>query len=337
MSLYKVIASPEGRPKLADGNFWQITPAELIGANAGQRGDLIQTTWKVYQLSTDPSIILKSDGFQIVPIQDAASVAFQQGSSSPVFIDNLTRLLIDASGAAVAVSGGGVLIPEYANFSALPVSATAGDKAIAISAQGVYFVNRKESGLYRYNGSAWVYLGSLPEGYFTDNVTSFFDDADPTKKGGFQLSGIAPGASRILSWPDKSGTIACLDDMVPGPQGPVGATGPTGPQGPVGATGPTGPQGPQGIQGVPGVNVSSSIAMITVAPAAFYTTVVSYTDVLASLAQPVECRLYPNADFDSDDLAEYDVVGEALSGSVSFCISSAGPIVGTFTIHYKLG
>lgn len=325
MSISKIVADPQGRPKLSEGNFYVIQPNELSGANSGQRPDLIQQTWKVYQLSTDPQVLLKSNGSQIVPVEDAASVALSDAESSPVFIDNMTRLLVDADGASVSVAGGGSTIPEYATFSALPGAATLGDRAIVLAAQGVYFVNRKDSGLYRYNGASWMYLGALPEGYFTDNVTGFFDDADPTKKGGFELSGITPGTSRVLSWPDKNGTIACLDDMVPGPQGIQGIQGIQG------------PQGPQGIPGTGGGGSSSTVASGAVPQGSFNQADIIVTDALSTDGAPVDARLAPSGDFDADELLEYTVIGQCFAGSIVFTIGRRGPIVGTFTIHYKLG
>jgi len=97
---------------------------------------------------------------------------------------------------------------EVANFAALPASPAVGDTYVVLAASGVPFINKREAGLYRWSGSAWVYLGPTPEGYFTDNVLTFFDDADPTKQGRLQLSGITPGLTRTLSWPNQDGTIA---------------------------------------------------------------------------------------------------------------------------------
>lgn len=224
-----------------------LQPSELAAANSGQRPDLLAHEWRVFRLTSDGSLWSPQDG-QLKPVRDLASTALAQANVSPVFLVNSTRTLVDGAGVPVAMSGGGgSSYTEYANFAALPAPGTPGTTAIVLTATGVPFVNRKEAGLYRDNGSAWVYLGSLPEGYFTDNVLGFFDDADPSKQAKLQLSGITPGQTRTLAVPDKSGTIALLDDVAPGPQGPAG------PQGIQGEPGPAGPQGPQGIQGIQGV------------------------------------------------------------------------------------
>ena len=226
-----------------------LQPSELAAANSGQRPDLLAHDWRVFRLTTDGTLWSPQDG-QIKPVRDLAATALAQANVSPVFLVNTTRTLVDGAGVPVALGGGGgTSYTEYANFAALPAPSTPGTTAIVLAATGVPFVNRKEAGLYRANGSAWVYLGSLPEGYFTDNVLGFFDDADPSKQAKLQLAGITPGQTRTLAVPDKSGTIALLDDVAPGPQGPAG---PQGIQGEPGATGAQGPQGIQGIQGVQG-------------------------------------------------------------------------------------
>lgn len=61
-------------------------------------------------------------------------------------------------------------------------------------------------------------------------------------------------ADREYILPDKSGTVALLDDVTG-----VGITGPTGPTGSQGSIGPTGPTGSQGIQGVEGPTGSQGI------------------------------------------------------------------------------
>jgi hypothetical protein len=107
----------------------------------------------------------------------------------------------------IAISGGSSY-PEVLNFAALPAGQPDGTTYVVLQAQGVVFVNRRSAGLYRFSGGVWVFLGELPDGYFTDNVLKFYDDADPTKQLAFQLSGISSGQTRTLTIPDASGTIA---------------------------------------------------------------------------------------------------------------------------------
>lgn len=108
----------------------------------------------------------------------------------------------------VGGGGGGTTITEYANFAALPGTATAGDLALVLAAQGVPFINRKEAGIYRWSGTAWDYIDAIPENYFVDDVMKMRDDADPTKMVAFQLSSVATGTTRTLIIPNADGQLA---------------------------------------------------------------------------------------------------------------------------------
>lgn len=130
---------------------------------------------------------------------------------TPSIGDNSTRIATTAWVLA-ELSGTGSTYPEVANYAALPGSPAAGDTYIVLAASGVPFVNKKEAGMYRWSGAAWVYLGSVPENYFTDNTLRFFDDVDITKQLIFELSDISTGAIRTAVWPNKSGTVAMIDD-----------------------------------------------------------------------------------------------------------------------------
>lgn len=48
---------------------------------------------------------------------------------------------------------------------------------------------------------------------FDDSLFRVFDDVDPTKKLAFQIAGIGTGVTRTATWPNKSGTVAFLDDI----------------------------------------------------------------------------------------------------------------------------
>lgn len=251
--LYDVVSSPDGSSVLRPADALPLTPAELAGANSGQRADLLQHAYRVYYLTTDPSQLFQPRGGRLEPVITQKEQAAAQGVYSPVFLVNATRALVDAYGNPVGeVVSGDNRYPEVTNFAALPAAPALGTSYLVLEPQGVRFVNYKAAGIYRYTGT-WTYLGPVPEGYFTDNVLTFYDDADPSKRARLELSGIAAGALRTLTLPDKDGVLATVDDVVPGPTGPAGPQGPQGIQGPVGPTGPQGPQGLQGIQGPQGV------------------------------------------------------------------------------------
>lgn len=120
---------------------------------------------------------------------------------------NTTQIATTAFVAA-AVSAGGGSYPEALNFAALPVAPADGTTYVVLQTQGVIFINRKPAGLYRYTSGVWVYLGEVPDGYFTDNTLRFFDNDDATKQLAFELSGISAGTTRTLTVPNASGTIA---------------------------------------------------------------------------------------------------------------------------------
>lgn len=48
---------------------------------------------------------------------------------------------------------------------------------------------------------------------FDDSLFRVFDDVDPTKKLAFQIAGISTGVTRTATFPNKSGTVAFLDDI----------------------------------------------------------------------------------------------------------------------------
>lgn len=214
---FRIVVGPEGRSQLRPSEFVQLTPEQLAGTLIGQRRDLLAFTEVVYQLTTDPDMLMRSNGAAIVPLTYQWEQEAAESNIIPVYATADTGVLVDAEGNFIALPGSAY--PEAANYSALPGSAADGATYVVLTAQGIPFINRKDSGIYRYSGGSWVYLGAVPEGYYTDNILSFFDDGDASKQAKFQLSGISTGTTRTLSWPDKNGTIACLDDIVGGDHG----------------------------------------------------------------------------------------------------------------------
>lgn len=84
-------------------------------------------------------------------------------------------------------------------------------------ASGLWFVNRKPAGIWIRTANAgaltdWSYAGTFPD-VFSDANFVLFDDSDSTKELAFSLGGITTGTKRTLTIPDKSGTIALLDDI----------------------------------------------------------------------------------------------------------------------------
>jgi hypothetical protein len=122
------------------------------------------------------------------------------------------------------VGGGASYIDGVvADSSLLPV--TLGTPALesvylAKAGSGVWLINRKPAGLYvrvANNGVAadWTYLGAFPE-VNADGNWELYNTADPTKELKFDLSSITTGATRTLTVPNASGTLALLETLPAG-------------------------------------------------------------------------------------------------------------------------
>jgi hypothetical protein len=103
-----------------------------------------------------------------------------------------------------------------ASGSATPISIvgtpTAGQNAEWTGAASLQAVGVTGTGLY-VKGTAPT-LGNAvlttPTVTVLDTAFTLRDDGDPTRQGFFQLGNLTPGATRVLTWPDFSGTIATL-------------------------------------------------------------------------------------------------------------------------------
>lgn len=121
--LYDVVSSPDGSSVLRPADALPLTPAELAGANSGQRADLLQHAYRVYYLTTDPAQLFQPRGGRLEPVITQKEQAAAQGVYSPVFLVNATRALVDAYGNPVGeVVSGDNRYPEVTNFAALPAA-----------------------------------------------------------------------------------------------------------------------------------------------------------------------------------------------------------------------
>lgn len=86
---------------------------------------------------------------------------------------------------------------------------------MVLDPEGTFLLNRKRSGLYRWDGANWVKL-SYAIDLFKDNNLTMYDDNDNTKKAQFQLENISAGNTRIITLPDKNIQIDDIgDDRAP--------------------------------------------------------------------------------------------------------------------------
>lgn len=188
-----------------------MTPAEIVSAiNFQLSGSQWQTAGATSfaQLEDATSANIAGTNASIVNALQGKQATLISGST----IKTVNGENILGSGNITIASGNSNAYQEVLNFAALPASPAEGVTYIVLQSSGVFFVNRRPAGLYRYTSGNWVYLGEVPDGYFTDSIATFYDDADISKKARFELSGISTGTTRTLIVPDASGTIALTND-----------------------------------------------------------------------------------------------------------------------------
>ena len=121
-------------------------------------------------------------------------------------------LKVDALGRLVA-SGSALTLPTVNTYADLPAPTTVNGKIyIVLTSTGIPFINRKSSGGYYSNGSAWNYLGDVVP-YFADGAFEIYNTTDTTKKMSFDVSGILTGTKRTVTAQNASGTMAYLADI----------------------------------------------------------------------------------------------------------------------------
>lgn len=134
----------------------------------------------------------------------------------------------DQVGAGSGGGGGAQYIDgEVAAFADLPLDGTAAlDSAWLVrGASGVWPVSRKQAGIYIRTATGgtdrsadYTYAGTMPD-VFSDANFTVYDDADPTKAMQLNAAGITAGATRTLTVPDASGTIALVATTATAAQG----------------------------------------------------------------------------------------------------------------------
>jgi hypothetical protein len=63
---------------------------------------------------------------------------------------------------------------------------------------------------------------------------------------------------------------------------------------------------------------------------------VTVVDAASTALSKVSCYLSPNGDWDLDEIVEFSISAQPSEESIDFCIEREGPIVGAFTINYRL-
>jgi len=107
----------------------------------------------------------------------------------------------------------GSTYPEVNLFTDLPSPVgLSGEIYVVRSGSGTYVADRKPSGLYFSNGSAWLHLGETTT-FFNANNFRVFDNADNDKGLKFITSGITAGTFRNVTIQNSNGTMAYLADV----------------------------------------------------------------------------------------------------------------------------
>jgi hypothetical protein len=130
---------------------------------------------------------------------------------------------LDAKGTGGGGGGGGggssYIDGEVQFFSNL--SETLGDPAVNSAflvrePEGTWLLGRKPAGIYirmsntGVRATDWTYAGTFPDVYNDANFT-LYDDGDSAKRLQFSVGSITTGNTRVLTVPDKNGTIATTD------------------------------------------------------------------------------------------------------------------------------
>lgn len=102
---------------------------------------------------------------------------------------------------------------DVVSYADLPLASQHnGELWLVLTSTGSFFL-RKEKGLYFSNGSSWTWMSDY-QILYDDSSTTFYDDGDNTKRAQFQLNGISPNNTRIITFPDKDITLAGINDPI---------------------------------------------------------------------------------------------------------------------------
>ena len=114
------------------------------------------------------------------------------------------------------------IVGEEQNYADLvanqPVASHTGEYWFVYEEQGSkWFLNYKEAGVYRSNGTTWVYMGAAIAAERSDSSWELHDNTTDTKRVGFELSGgtastkttiaTSQTTNKTITTPDKTGTL----------------------------------------------------------------------------------------------------------------------------------
>lgn len=117
--------------------------------------------------------------------------------------------------------GSGSISIVVDTFADLPdVGINAGKFGLVRQSTGVWFVNRKEKGLYYSDGISWSAAPDILP-IFTDEIFRVFDDQDDSKKLRFVLDNISSATTRSITMPDSDVDLSTIPAVRGGSYTPV--------------------------------------------------------------------------------------------------------------------
>lgn len=125
-------------------------------------------------------------------MESKIAYGLHNGVPLPIKVDSTGRLFISAGASTILL---------YDNYSDFPTTPSIDDLAYARNGEGVYLINRKPSGVYRFDGSNWIKGGDLAS-YFDDDNFVVYNATDNTKEMKFDVSSITTGNTRTVTMPD---------------------------------------------------------------------------------------------------------------------------------------
>jgi len=114
------------------------------------------------------------------------------------------------TGLSISIKG---IVNYYADLPATPADVL--DIWIVRYGSGVYLINRKPGGLYRWDigTTSWIFMAETTS-FFSDANFEIYNNADNTKRIGFSASPISSGNQRFIIMPDENVSLANVNNNV---------------------------------------------------------------------------------------------------------------------------
>jgi len=180
------------------GRFWTNTITKIFGLN-NSRADIDYKGYFATSAALSAAFPTSTNGAYAII-----------GSTKTIWIWNDTTSAW--SDTSVAPSPSTYIVGAVVAYADLPTVSDHTDELWLVKTTTGLLFSRKAKGLYLSDGSSWTWMSDY-QILYDDTQTTFYDDGDNTKRAQFQLNGITPNNTRVLTFPDKDITIAGVDDV----------------------------------------------------------------------------------------------------------------------------